>query len=345
MTLVLVGAGRLGRKLLPALRAKLMDVVAFSDRDSAKWGERIDGVTVYSLNDAVKRFPDATFCVTIWGANSSHRIKDTEAELREGGISDIVSFATLLRSCGMSHYFIGPEVALKYANAKHPMNTAAELFTDPLSESTYFENCYARVSGNLHSLPEPVAGPQYFPDDLFRYRADEVILDGGAYDGDTLRSFDRDFAKWIAFEPHPGNAEKFRSYMIERADPRVVFSESALGRKAGMVRMTIDGGLSAQEDTYGTVVPVLALDAFSPIPTFIKLDIEGAELDAIEGARALIHETRPVLAVCVYHTPDHLWRIPLRLKELMPDAKFYLRPYGGEGWDLTCIVVPPERAL
>ena len=78
-------------------------------------------------------------------------------------------------------------------------------------------------------------------------------------------------------------------------------------------------------------------------PTFIKLDIEGSEVDALNGARRTIQQQAPVLAVCVYHRQDHLWRIPLLLSHLRDDYAFFLRPHNEEGWDLLCYAVPLAR--
>jgi len=78
-------------------------------------------------------------------------------------------------------------------------------------------------------------------------------------------------------------------------------------------------------------------------PTFIKLDIEGYEIEALRGARGVIDRAAPVLAVCVYHLQDHLWRIPLLLREWRSDYALFLRPHNEEGWDLVCYAVPRAR--
>jgi hypothetical protein len=78
-------------------------------------------------------------------------------------------------------------------------------------------------------------------------------------------------------------------------------------------------------------------------PTFIKLDIEGFEVEALQGARETIQRHAPVLAVCVYHRQDHLWRIPLLLRTLRDDYAYFLRPHNQEGWDLVCYAIPRAR--
>ena len=73
------------------------------------------------------------------------------------------------------------------------------------------------------------------------------------------------------------------------------------------------------------------------------MDIEGAEPDALLGARATIARHRPILAMCAYHEQDHLWSIPLSLRETCDNYSFVLRPHNEEGWDLVCYGVPHER--
>jgi hypothetical protein len=75
-------------------------------------------------------------------------------------------------------------------------------------------------------------------------------------------------------------------------------------------------------------------------PTYMKLDIEGSEPAALEGGRSTIVQHRPKMAVCLYHAPDHLWRIPLRLAELLPDSRLTLRTYSADGWECVCYCMP-----
>jgi hypothetical protein len=83
----------------------------------------------------------------------------------------------------------------------------------------------------------------------------------------------------------------------------------------------------------------------STIPTFIKMDIEGAEPDALRGASKLIAEHTPVLAICLYHAQEHLWQIPLLLQSLNSTYNFYLRRYADECWEIVCYAVPKSRLI
>ena len=85
----------------------------------------------------------------------------------------------------------------------------------------------------------------------------------------------------------------------------------------------------------GLEAPIVALDDVLPnfFPTLIKLDIEGFEPAALRGAKKLISSTRPDLAICVYHQPEHLWEIPLFLKTMVPQYRFWMRCHGYNGFD------------
>ena len=82
-------------------------------------------------------------------------------------------------------------------------------------------------------------------------------------------------------------------------------------------------------------IQVVAIDDVLPTfaPTFIKLDVEGAEPAALRGARRTIERHCPDVAVCVYHAASHLWEVPLLLHDLQPEYSFMLRYHQFNGFD------------
>ena len=80
-------------------------------------------------------------------------------------------------------------------------------------------------------------------------------------------------------------------------------------------------------------------------PTFLKMDVEGAELDALGGGMTFLGRTHPMLTIAAYHVQNHLWKVPLTINALSSDYQLYLRPHNEEGWDLILYAVPAERAL
>jgi len=75
------------------------------------------------------------------------------------------------------------------------------------------------------------------------------------------------------------------------------------------------------------------------------MDIEGAEFDALRGARKVIERDRPLLAICVYHTQDDIWRIPLLIHEMVPGHHLFLRAYEGDGFQTVVYAIPPWRLI
>ena len=73
--------------------------------------------------------------------------------------------------------------------------------------------------------------------------------------------------------------------------------------------------------------------------TFIKMDIEGAELEALKGSREIIQRYRPRLAISAYHKKEDLVELPLYIKELVPEYKLYIRHYSNAGVETVLYAV------
>ena len=176
--------------------------------------------------------------------------------------------------------------------------------------------------------------PQYAHPVVHAVPGDRV-LDGGAWIGDTAEQFARAVGgrgKVFPFEPTPATIQTLVRSMQERGFTGVVEPINAgLGAIDGVARFSTtaaDSGSFHITAGGNLEVRITAIDAFCQArgirPAFIKMDIEGAELDAICGAERTIREQHPKLAICVYHKPRDLWEIPLRLREIHPAYRFYL---------------------
>jgi len=353
--LVLFGAGGLGRKTLAGLRRAGIEPLAFADNTPALWGGTVDGLRVMSPQEAARQFAgQAAFVVTIWRAGGGHRLEHTRQQLLNLGCAKIVSFGPLFwkfPEIFLPYYAIGlPHRLLAQAEA---IFRASPLWADQASRSEYLAQVRWRLWLDFDGLSSPVAHAQYYPDDLFCLSEDEIFVDCGAYDGDSLREFAARLpgfkGEFIAVEPDPGNLrslEKFVATLPETWRERVTILPKALGARRETVHFAATGLASAGVSLTGTLeVESVPLDEIleGSRPTFIKMDIEGAEIDALAGARRLIEQSLPILAICVYHQPDHLWRIPLLIHSFSEQYRFFLRSHNEEGWDLVCYAVPGNR--
>ena len=86
--------------------------------------------------------------------------------------------------------------------------------------------------------------------------------------------------------------------------------------------------MECSEDHTNSLIKVICLDEMESVirgQLFIKMDIEGAELDALKGAENVLKKHRPFLAICVYHRKNDIIEIPKYLNELLENYHFYIR--------------------
>ena len=354
-SLVLFGAGGLGRKTLAGLRRVGAEPLAFTDNNSTLWGTSIDGLAVLSPQDAANRFGrKAAFVTAVWSPGPERRLQHVRAGLEAMGCATVIPFTPL--------FWKFPEIFLPHARLDLPhraldqadrLDRAFALWEDDASRSEYVEQLSWMLSTEFGPMPFFDPYNTYLPDGLFCSAPDEVFVDCGAFDGDTIRTFLRRrrsvFRRICAFEPDPANFRKLSAFVAtlpETIQTRIDRLPLAAGARRQTVRFEASGSVASRIDEAGTVeVACAPLDEIlvDQAPTFIKMDIEGAEPEALAGARNVICRHRPVLAVCVYHRQEHLWEIPLMLADLVEDYRFFLRRYGDEFGDVVCYAVPLER--
>ena len=174
------------------------------------------------------------------------------------------------------------------------------------------------------------------------------LIDGGAFTGDSLALFLANGAELeavAAFEPDPANYKQLCAE-IAKSLPRLgeaIAVPCGLGAKTEMLSFRAGAGAASAIGSEGEInIQVVALDDVLPsfAPTFLKLDIEGAEPLALNGAAKLIRRFRPRLAVCVYHEPQHLWTIPRLIREIEPSYRIALRYHQFNGFDVVAYALP-----
>lgn len=358
-SLVLFGAGGLGRKALSGLRQVGIEPLAFADNSPSLWGQTIDGVRVLHPEQAAQQFADrAAFVVTIWRAGGSHRFAQSRQQLLSLGCRKIASFVSLFwkhPDVFLPHYC--QDLPHKVLEQAEDVRATFALWSDDESRREYVAQVRWRLMMDFDGLPHPVVDQQYFPEDLFSLSPGEVFVDCGAFDGDTIKEFlhrqNGSFRQIVALEPDTSSMQKLRQYVSTlpaEVSERVMLLPVAAAAHAEKALFQVTGSASsalAGSTLRGDLVEVscapLAEILVDHAPTYIKMDIEGAELDALRGAREVIEGHLPILAVSAYHQQDHLWRIPAYLRSLAATYGFFLRPHNEEGWDLVCYAVPASR--
>jgi FkbM family methyltransferase len=356
--LVLYGAGNLGRRTLRGLRALGIEPLAFSDINRELWGTEIDGLRVVSPNDAAQEFGDSSaFIITIWGG-APEPFSERRQFLSGLGAGKVLSFGYLYwkyPETFLPHYAL--DLPQKLLAQRDDVLRAFSLWADDASRAEYVAQIRWRLRLDFDGFPPPVKHETYLAPDLFRLSDDEVFVDCGAYVGDTIASVLRAtrgrVARITAFEPDMLSFRRCEDYVAsleESVRRRIAVFPLAIGATKGVVSFSQDGSpassvLVRMDEGDRSGIPSVPLDEAleGQTPTFIKMDIEGAEPDAIIGAKNTITANSPILTICSYHLQDHLWRIPLIIHEIQPDYRLYLRPHLLEGWDTVCYAVPGRR--
>lgn len=216
---------------------------------------------------------------------------------------------------------------------KAEFEAAYNLLADDLSRKTFESFLSSKLGGAAEALADVSRKEQYFPKDIIELSDREVFVDGGAYTGDTLLTFMRltggRYAGCRAFEPDPATAEKLKATVEKRGLQSVTVYNKGLWSAPAALPFAVWHGTSASavSGEGGVSVEGVTVDHLAPDATFIKLDVEGAELYALKGAVETIRRNRPKLAVCVYHKPGDLFEIPLFIKSLVPEYRLYLRQH------------------
>ena len=353
--LILFGTGKLGRRTLKGLREVGIEPLAFCDNNSVIWGSDIEGLKILSPAQAVSDFgAKAAFVVTIWNDTLGHPLDEIREQLQSYGDCTVISFLPL--------YWKYPVQFLPYFSLDLPSKILSDreellginpLIADAESRLNFFKNIKSRFKGELEILPGSIDKRIQFKNEFLKPNPEEVFIDAGAYNGDTLKlmleSAPFEFREFIALEPDPNNFTALNEYigsLNHKASSKITTFPVAVSNFNGEIYFDGSGTEQAQISSKGHIkVECRRIDDLlnDKEITFIKMDIEGAEPDAIEGASNIIKNKSPILAISVYHEIEHLWRIVHLINSIKKGYFFFFRPHAAGGWDYIVYAVPSNR--
>ena len=190
---------------------------------------------------------------------------------------------------------------------------------------------------------------QYFDPRIIQCDENEVFVDCGGFIGDTVESFIENFKSYkriYTYEPANENIVKakdalqnyenimFRPYGVGKSEGKISFVESG---SSSSYLGTVEGA-----DVQEIKITSLDVDILEPV-SFIKMDIEGYEIDAIIGAKNHIINDQPKLTICLYYLVSDLWEIPKLIDSMNPNYQFYLRHYrDDQNWETVLYAIPKK---
>lgn len=320
-SLVLYGAGYCLGMFLDLFEESKIQIMAIADGNQEKWGDKIRGIKVDSWDHICLAIPNIQVVVT-----TSH-YEEIEESLRKSGFQGKIWHLPINAYYKNSVY--GACFIKKYgdrfqkAYERLADDISREVFLNIVSHNMSFDDQYFDAIKKYE-----IQG--YFGTELFHNVEDEVIVDGGAFDGDTIREFfsapDRKCRKIYAFEPDIHNFERLKASM--KTD-KVIPIHAGLGKEKTVMNFVMGNGVSSRIASDGagkvwidTIDNVLREEHL----TFIKMDIEGAEADALMGGKTVISECMPTLAISAYHKMKDIFEL-MELIDKIGAGKyqFYLR--------------------
>jgi FkbM family methyltransferase len=341
------GAGNCGRSVASRARAAGFEVAAFIDARGEALAS-IDGRPCHAPKSTeAARYAAEGIPIILGIYNFAVDLTPILALLRQVGFRRIVTYYEFHELFDLpADFWLTPR---SFYRALAPAILAGhDLFADEASRQTYFEAMALRLTHDPEWLSEPDQQNHYFPPDLPPLGEPLRMIDGGAFTGDTLSLFleqKRAFTSVAAFEPDLGNFKMLAATANEHraALGQAILFPCGLGARTELCTFHAGAGAGSAIAASGeSHIQVVALDEVLPTfdANFIKLDIEGAEPAALRGGVQLVRRCRPVLAICVYHQPAHLWEIPQLIDRLFPGYRLALRAHQFNGFDLVAYAFP-----
>lgn len=240
-----------------------------------------------------------------------------------------------------------------YSQHKDEFKNTYDLLADETSRKTMENYVYACISGNIEPLiSENIIINQYF-NELTKECDCSTFLDCGSFIGDSiidaLRFYgDQSVKRIIAFEPDENNIAKINESVANGSIPTDKFTllKYGVSDKYAVLHFSSNGDGSAICDDGDIQIEVDAIDNLVHEPvTFIKMDVEGSEYDALVGATNIIKDNIPTLAICVYHKREDLIEIPALIRSIVGNNTydFYIRHHQSNLTELVLYAIPRKQ--
>ncbi len=279
-----------------------------------------------------------------------HRVlKYSEVCEKHGDFNIVLAFATRLedmleriRRINSEHRIIAPDIPVAggglftrayFEENRENFEYIFEHLADDESKRVYQNVLNFKISGKVEYL---YSSTEHNKDDIYRdilrLSGDESIIDAGAYDGDTIREFTRfcgnSYRHIYALEPDAKNFAKLEKNT--RGMQGISLYNIGAWNKRDILMFSKKAGRNSRLSGEGVPVKVCDIDSLiSDEITLIKMDIEGAEMKALEGCEKTIKAYLPKLYICAYHRNEDMFSLPLKIWEYNKDYRIYFRhsPY------------------
>jgi len=341
--IVLFGAGILGKEFLKVCKLNRLIVKAICDNDRSKKDKKILGVKIISVNELIKYPKDTTIIITVM---HDFIVKEQLNKLGYKNVFSHTYFATVYPK--KFNYFNWQSSLLLFKNDLKQIMKLYLLLDDDRSKKVLEGLIKYRLTLDHNKLVGIVdkMENEYFDPSIVKLIKNEVFVDGGGFDGDTIKKFIQsshgNFKEIHTFEPDKKSKNKIWTFLKKIKDKKIKLYSLGLNNKNKTAFFTNEGTAGSKLSNCSKYkIKLIALDnyLYNRKPTFIKFDIEGSETNAMLGMKKIMRDFKPKLAICVYHKPSDLWKIPLLIKKINPRYKIFIRHYTRTQHDTVCYAI------
>lgn len=343
--IIVVGASPEGERLISLCGSLGIKVLSVCDGNPEKQAKSFAGkFTIEPIDKALAFGKDVPIIV------ASHKGYLAIKELRELGAECVLPFAVL--------QIVYPErfePHMFYRNWIENLFLSCDkysdlypTFGDDKSRATLDAILNYRLTFQDKCLLDVLTPNPYMSRDVATFKLDGIYIDGGTFNGDSINHYiqaaEGKYSKILAFEPDPQTfitlKENFKNF------PNVIPYQLGLFSHKTTLRFVSDESRAALISDKGNItIDTVSIDEIlngDPV-NYIKLNIEGVELAALNGAKNSIRKFRPILAIAAYHSPNHLWEIPKLIQEIEPGYKIYLRQHDYGTVETVIYAVPQQH--
>lgn len=314
---VLYGAGNCGLETLTLLAKYKIKVTYLCDDNEDRIGSYLKNVKISKIEDIVVDVNTVIIITSGYNAKMKEKLKK-------------LGYWSYYVEIDFGRYEEDFETWDFFKQHEKELIETYNLLEDEKSRELFLDLVNYRISRDLSYLNGYEENNQYFAKGIVSLGEKEVFLDLGAFDGDSINNFvdfvEGKYEKIIALEPDKKNYAKLLKNTRSLTNIEC-FNVGAYKKNTTLSFYSSDANNSFLADDGNSTVEVVSIDELlnKEKVTFIKMDIEGAEYDALLGAKDVIKEHSPLLAIVIYHKTRDLFELPLLINKINPNYRYYLR--------------------
>lgn len=204
------------------------------------------------------------------------------------------------------------------------------LLADDFSRRVYAGIINFKISGDIKWLENITTTKIDIYIKIIRPNLNEHYVDLGAYNGDTIKELmeitRNKYVRIYAMEPDRKNFKKLCRY-VENMHHVYAVNSAAWCTNTHLPFASKSGRQSSLASGGNKLIEARSVDSLleGKEATLIKMDVEGAEREAIWGASQTIARYSPRLMIALYHRNEDMFELPLLVHKLNPKYKLYIR--------------------